>query len=152
MGYGHRMSDLEHEKRALTDEPTSPKVDALIEAMFLAATADAEIATEEARQFVATVEALTDRKLTAEDIERRVALLKALLREEGRQARLSAVAARIPPGKPRETALMLAAAITASDGEVRLEENDLLADLAEALGVEEGRAIELIQRVQKGKI
>ncbi len=144
------MSELETAKRALTDEPvTSPKVDALIEAMFLAATADGEIAPEEALQFVATIEALTDRKLDREAIERRMGVLKALLREEGRQARLVAVSARIPAGKPRETALILAAAITASDGEVKGEENDLLADLVDTLGIDQGRAIDLIQRVQQ---
>jgi tellurite resistance protein len=144
------MSDFETAKRALTDEePTSPKVDALIEAMFLAATADGEFAPEEALQFVATVEALSNRKVARESIEQRLATLKSLLRAEGRPARLAAVAARIPKGKPRETALLLAAAITASDGEVRLEENDLLADLAETLGIDQDRAIELIQRVQQ---
>lgn len=144
------MSELETAKRALTDEPTtSPKVDALIEAMFLAATADGEFAPEEALQFVATVEALTDNKIDREGIETRIGVLKALLREEGRQKRLAAVAARIPAGKPRETALILAAAITASDGEVKGEENDLLADLVDTLGIDQGRAIDLIQRVQQ---
>lgn len=140
------MSDLESAKRELA--PTSPKVDALIEAMFLAATADGEFAAEEALQFTATVEALADRAISRESLAQRLEQLRALLRKEGRPARIASVAARLPAGKGRETALILAAAITASDGVVVGEENDLLADLVDALGIDQERAIELIQKVQ----
>jgi tellurite resistance protein len=146
------MSDLEHAKKELVSDggaaKTSPKVDALIEAMFLAATADGEFAPEEALQFTATVEALSDRAWPRDVLAKRLEELKTLLRKEGRPARIAQVAARLPAGKGRETALILAAAITASDGVVVGEENDLLADLVDALGIEQDRAISLIQKVQ----
>ena len=146
------MNDLDQAKQALTSDPSalgSPKVDALIEAMFLAATADGEFSPEESLQFVATIEALSDRKLQGDALMRLVGTLAERLRVDGRPARLAAVAERLPAGKGRETALILAAAITASDGEVRGSENDLVADLAEALGVAPDRAIELVARVTR---
>lgn len=143
------MSDLEHAKKELVTDLGSPKVEALVEAMFLAATADGEFASEEALQFTATIGALTDRKLEGEAVAALVSRLTELLKAEGRQKRLEAIAARLPAGKGRETAVILAAAITASDGEIQGSENDLVADLAEALGVDPERAIELVQKVHR---
>lgn len=145
------MSDLEQAKKELSAELGSSKVEALVEAMFLAATADGEFAPEEALQFAATIGALTDRKLDPETIQRLIADLSHRLKSEGRQARLGAIAARLPAGKGRETAVILAAAITASDGEVQGSENDLVADLADALGVDPERAIELVQKVHRSR-
>ena len=145
------MSDLASAKQTfLTDlaDVTSPKVQALIEAMFLAATADGEFAPEESLQFSATIEALTDKKFDGASIQKRVEQLSLLLKKEGRPARLSEVAKRLPLAG-RETALILAAAITASDGKIEDRENELLADLAEALEVPQTRAIELITKVHR---
>jgi tellurite resistance protein len=143
------MSDLEHAKNELVTDLGSPKVEALVEAMFLAATADGEFAPEEGLQFTATIGALTDKKLEGAAVAALVARLSDLLKAEGRQRRLESIAARLPVGKGRETAIILAAAITASDGEVQGSENDLVADLAEALGVDPGRTIELVQKVHR---
>lgn len=144
-----RMSDLETAKKALLEGIASPKVEALVEAMFLAATADGELASEEMLQFTATLGALTDKAFDGEAVAAMLETLTRRVREEGRQARLAAIAQRLPEPKTRETALILAAAITASDGDIKSTENDLLADLAEALLVEPGRASELISRVQR---
>jgi len=143
------MSDLDHAKKELSDDLGSPKVEALVEAMFLAATSDGEFAPEEALQFSATIGALTDKKLDPDAVHRLIGSLAILLKTEGRNARLKAIASRLPAGKPRETAVILAAAITASDGTVEGAENDLLADMAEALGVDPGRAVELVQKIHR---
>jgi tellurite resistance protein len=141
------MSDLDQAKKELSEELGSPKVEALVEAMFLAATADGEFAPEEALQFSATIGALTDKKLDPDVVHRLIGQLSLRLKSEGRQARLGSIAQRLPAGKPRETAIILAAAITASDGEVKSSENDLVAELADVLGVDPERAIELVQKV-----
>lgn len=143
------MSDLESAKKALLEGVASPKVEALVEAMFLAASADGELAGEEMLQFSATLGALTDKQFSPEAVAKMVETLAQKVAGEGRQARLSAVAQRLPEHKTRETALILAAAIVASDGKVELSENDLLADLAEALGIAAERASELVVRVQQ---
>ncbi len=143
------MSDLDRAKKELAEQIGSPKVEALVEAMFLAATADGDLAPEEMLQFRATVEALTDKKLDGETVQGLVERFSRLLKQEGRPKRLEAIAARIPAGKPRETAILLAAAITASDGEIRGAENDLVADLAEALDVPPERAVELVSKVHR---
>lgn len=145
------MSDLDQAKKELSEELGSPKVEALVEAMFLAATADGEFAPEESMQFTATIGALTDKKLDPDTVSRLIGKLSQQLKTEGRQARLASIAARLPLGKARETAVILAAAITASDGEVKSSENDLVADLADALGVDPGRAVELVQKVHHSR-
>ncbi len=144
------MTDLAAAKQALLEEVATPKVEALIEAMFLAATSDGDFAASEAGKFAATLEAITEKRLDAASIDRRVASLAQLLRKEGRPARLGAVAARLTTPTARETALILAAVITKADGFFHAGENDLLADLAEALGVEQGRAVDLVERIHKG--
>lgn len=143
------MSDLDHAKKELTGDLGSPKVEALVEAMFLAATADGDFAPEESLQFAATAAALADKKLSPDDIHHLVGKLSLLVRAEGRVKRLEAIKARLPEGKARETAVILAAAITASDGEVQGAENDYVADLAEALGVDPERAVELVTKVHR---
>jgi hypothetical protein len=127
----------------------APKVAALVESMFLAASADGHVAAEEALQLAATASALTDRRFSAEEIHTLLQKFAVLLRDDGVEARTREVVAALPAGKARETALILAAAITGSDGEIRLEENSFLADFAEALEIETGRAVELIDRVQQ---
>ena len=142
------MSDLAAAKKALVeDDVTSPKVEALIEAMFLAANADGNVSEDEVAHFSATVEALTEKRFSASAVRGRVETLKGKLKTEGRAARLSSLAARLGAGKPRETALILAASITASDGNIAHSENDLLADLAEALEIPQATAVDLVGRI-----
>ncbi|MGZ3420390.1 MAG: tellurite resistance TerB family protein [Polyangiales bacterium] len=143
------MSDLDHAKKELTDDLGSPKVEALVEAMFLAATADGEFAPEESLQFAATAAALGGKQLSPDAIHHLVGKLALLVKAEGRGKRMEAIKNRLPEGKPRETAIILAAAITASDGEVQGSENDYVADLAEALGVAPERAVELVTKVHR---
>jgi len=146
------MSELDTAKQALSEGDFGlPKVSALVEAMFLAATSDGELAPEESLQFRATLEALTDKRYPPETVQQMIEKLTGLVKKEGRQARLASIAQRIPDDKTRETALILAAAITASDGEVREAENDLLSDLAEALRISSERTVELVTRIHKLK-
>lgn len=141
------MTTLDDAYRALEVEAVSPKVEALIEAMFLAAVADGSISPEESAKFAATVTTISKGKIPRASIDHRVGELALLLRNDGRKARLESLKQRLAAGAPRETALLLAAAITASDGEVVWKENDLLADLAEALEIPQTRAVDLVTRV-----
>jgi tellurite resistance protein len=141
------MTTLDDAYRALEVEAVSPKVEALIEAMFLAAVADGHISPEESAKFAATVTTISKGKIPRASIDHRVGELTVLLASEGRKARLESLKKRLDPGTPRETALLLAAKITASDGEVVWKENDLLADLAEALEIPQTRAVDLVTKV-----
>ena len=140
-------SSIDAAKQELTKDIGSPKVEALVEAMFLAATADGVIDPSELGRLSATLEALTHKSLSAETAQAILDELSVKLRADGRAARLAAVAARLSGEKARETALLLAASIAKSDGVVRERENYLLADLAEALAIPQGRAVELIANV-----
>ena len=149
--YASEMSTLEDAHRALSDTSSPPKVEALIEAMFLAAVADGAISPEESARFSATVAQLTKGNLTEATVQRRVGALTVLLGSEGKKARLAAVKERLAAGVPRETALLLATVITATDGEVVWRENAFLAELAEALEIPPTRAVELVAHVQQAK-
>lgn len=142
------MTTLDDAYRALAEDHISPKVEALIEAMFLAAVADGSISPEEAAKFAATVSSISKGKIAQDAVNRRVGELTVLFGNEGRKARIAAVKNRLAAGAPRETALLLAAAITASDGEVVWSENTFLADLAEELEIPATRAVDLVSRVR----
>ena len=59
-----------------------PKIEALIEIMYLAAYADGDFAPEEKQHFVRSVQSLTDRKVTPEMLQRRPHMREVLERLE----------------------------------------------------------------------
>jgi hypothetical protein len=70
--------------------------------------------------------------------------------EEGREARLQAVVESLHEDAARaEVAFVLAAAIAFADNAIADEENETLNSLAEGLGIDEGRANELLDDVEK---
>jgi hypothetical protein len=69
---------------------------------------------------------------------------------EGRDARMKEVVASLHEDKARaEVAFVLAAAIAFADNAIADEENDTLNSLAEGLGIDEARANELLDDVEK---
>jgi uncharacterized tellurite resistance protein B-like protein len=121
------------------------RLEAVIELMYLAAAADDEFSEEERAHFKSSVESLTDRKV--DDLDALVAKIAKALEDEGRQARLSAVRARLPEPKMRETALAMAIRLMAVDGVVRTAERELILEAAEALEIDTDRAADLVKRV-----
>ena len=89
------MTSLDDAYRALAVESVSPKVEALIEAMFLAAVADGSISPEESSKFAATVSSISKGKIARESIDRRVGELTVLLGSEGRKARFESLKKRL---------------------------------------------------------
>ncbi len=121
------------------------KIEALIEMMFLAATADGELSAAEHVEFVRGVENLTSRMITGDDLDALLARSKKLLDEAGRPARLAAVKARLPDLSARKLALSMAIQITAADGVVRTSERELILETAEALGIDGSAAADLVR-------
>jgi tellurite resistance protein len=137
---------------SLPDSPPSireaepPKLEAIIELMFLAAFADGDFGDEERAHFLASMESLTDRRLKAETVASLVTRMIGDLSAEGRAARLASVKARLGDAGSRKTALALAIQVTAADGIIRTSERELILEAAEALDIDRDEAADLVSK------
>lgn len=131
--------------RDLNDE----KIEALIEMMFLAATADGELSPEERGKFAEKAEGLTSRLITGDKLTELLARAREDLDRSGREARLAAVKARLPDASARRLALSLAIQITAADGVVRTSERELILETAAALDIDGDTAADLVRDLTK---
>lgn len=129
------------------DNLDAPKLDALIETMFLAAYADGELGDEERAHFTSSVESLTDRRITGDKLAALMARLEGALRESGREARLVAVRAGLDDANARKVALAMAIRVVASDGIIRTTERELILDLASALDIDRDDAADLVKEL-----
>jgi tellurite resistance protein len=120
------------------------KLEALVEMMFLAASADGEFSDVERQHFLNSVESLTDGRLGKAALEGLLTRAKKDLETSGRDARLSAVKERLPDGGARRVALSLAIQVTAADGIIRTSERELILETAEALEIDRDEAADLV--------
>jgi tellurite resistance protein len=125
----------------------APKLDALIETMFLAAYADGEFGDEERAHFTSSVESLTDRRLTGDQLTALMNRMERALKESGREARLAAVRASLGDANARKVALALAIRVVASDGIIRTTERELILEVADALDIDRDEAADLVKEL-----
>jgi tellurite resistance protein len=137
------MSGISSDVRALGDA----KLEALVEVMFLAASADGDFSAVEREHFVKSVESLTDGRIALARLEALVTEAGAALEREGREARLASVKARLPEPGARRVALSLAIQVTAADGIIRTSERELILETAEALEIDRDDAANLVSKV-----
>jgi len=121
-----------------------PRFHALVEVMFLAASADGDFSGEERRHFQESVESLTDRKIAGDALDRLVASIEASHAGEGRAARIAHVKDALPTAELRKIGLSMAIRVMAADGIVRTTERELILDLADGLGVDRDDAADLV--------
>jgi len=126
---------------------SSAKLDALVEMMFLAASADGDFSDVERLHFLQSVESLTDGRLAKAALEGLLDRAKKDLDASGREARLSAVKERLPDVGARKVALALAIQVTAADGIIRTSERELIMDTAEALEIDRDEAADLVAKL-----
>jgi tellurite resistance protein len=124
-----------------------PKLEALVEMMFLAASADGEFSEVEHQHFVSSIESLTDGRLKGPALEGLLDRAKSDLDANGRQARLKAVKERLPDAGARKVALSLAIEVTAADGIIRTSERELILETAEALEIDPDEAANLVLKL-----
>jgi uncharacterized tellurite resistance protein B-like protein len=124
-----------------------PKLEALIEMMFLAASADGEFSDVEHDAFFTSVESLTDGRLDRSALESLIESAKQGLEGEGREARLNAVKQRLTDPGARKVALALAIQITAADGVIRTTERELILETAETLEIDRDEAADLVAKL-----
>src|SRR5438552_580544 len=107
-----------------------PKLEALIEAMYLAASADGEFSDDERKHFVASVESLTDRRLSGERLDQLVDTIAKAVESAGRASRLASVKVRLTDARMRKVALSMAIRMMAVDGIIRTSERELILEMA----------------------
>jgi len=122
----------------------------LCEAMYLMMSADGDVAREELEVLSGALRNLSGGVLDGDLIERLLERAKSNADEQGRDSRLRQVIADLASDKARaEVAFVLAAAIAFADDTIADEENDTLDTIAEGLGIDESRADELLDAVEK---
>ncbi len=123
---------------------SNAKLEALVEMMFLAASADGDFSDVERQHFLQSVESLTDGRLAKPALEGLLERAKNDLEASGREARLAAVKERLPDPGARKVALSLAIQVTAADGIIRTSERELILETAEALEIDRDEAADLV--------
>lgn len=124
-----------------------PKIEALVEMMFLAASADGEFSDEEQAHFKKSLESLTSARLDSGEVDTLLARAKADLDQQGREARLARVKERLPEPGARKVALSLAIQVAAADGIIRTSERELILETAEALEIDRDEAADLVRQL-----
>jgi uncharacterized tellurite resistance protein B-like protein len=122
----------------------APKLEAIIELMFLAAFADGDFGEEERVHFLGSIESLTDRRVAGETLGELVARIARDLEAQGRTARLASVKERLVDPGSRKAALGMAIQVTAADGIIRTSERELILEAAEALEIDRDEAADLV--------
>jgi len=125
------------------------KLEALIEAMYLAASADGEFSTVERAHFLKSMESLTTGRLPTARLAQIVAEASDALEREGRAARLQSVKSRLPDPGSRRVALSLAIQVTAADGIIRTSERELIMDTAQVLEIDRDEAANLVTELSR---
>ncbi|MFT3765526.1 MAG: TerB family tellurite resistance protein [Minicystis sp.] len=121
-----------------------PKLEAIIELMFLAAFADGDFGAEERAHFLRSIESLTDRRVSGDAQAQLVERIAKALEAEGRAARLASVKERLGDRGSRKAALGLAIQVTAADGIIRTSERELILEAADALDIDRDEAADLV--------
>ncbi len=124
------------------------KLEALIEVMVLAASADGEFHAEERARLERAVRALCgDGRYEGDasaSLEQRLIAVEQRVAAEGRDARLTAVKVALGDAAARKVAFELALQIMAADGILRTSERELILETAEALDIDRDVAADLV--------
>jgi tellurite resistance protein len=130
------------------DPDARKRFEALFEAMYLMVVADGTVADVEREVLRGAVRGLTDNAVRTKHIEALMAECDARAKE-GVAARLAVIAPVLKEDPALiDAAFSLAAAIAFADSEIQDQENDLINDLSEALGIDPQRAEDLLMQLE----
>lgn len=122
----------------------------LVEAMYLMMSADGHVTNDEREVLKGALRNLSGDDIRSVHIEAMVDAAAKAVAEHGREKRMDDLVAALHDDPARaEVTFVLAAAIAFADNAVADEENDVLNDLAERLGISDTRANELLDSVEK---
>jgi uncharacterized tellurite resistance protein B-like protein len=128
-------------------ELDEPKLEAIIETMFLAAFADGEFSEEERRHFRASIESLTDRRISGATLDALMHRMRSDLEASNQPARLAAVKERLTTPGARKAALALTIQLVAADGIIRTSEHELVLAVADALEIDRDTTADLVKQL-----
>jgi uncharacterized tellurite resistance protein B-like protein len=131
----------------ITGTLEGPQLEALIELLYLAASADGDFSDEERNLFVHKVFKLTGNRLASEALEQVVSRVEADVERAGRAARVASVRERLDSPGARHGALLMAIDITMADNVLRTSEREAIAEIAEGLGIEADVAADYVARM-----
>lgn len=135
---------------ALEQVTLSAEYGTLAEAMYLMMSSDGEVSKEERDVLRGALRNLSDDALRSAHIDSMLEDAEKRLAEHGREARFAEIVSELREDRDRaEVAFVLAAAIAFADNTIADEENDAITGLAEGLGIEETRANELLDAVER---
>ena len=121
-----------------------PKLEALVEMMYLAAAADGEFSDIEQEHFKKSVQSLTDDRIKGHELEQLIDKAKKDLADNGMDKCIESVKERLPETGARKVALALAIQVAAADGIIRTSERELILETAEVLGIAGDEAADMV--------
>lgn len=132
------------------DEEAMQLFDATFEAMFLMLSADGKVGEDEKEVLKGAIRELTAGVVRTAQIEKLSEVCAKNLEANGADARLKAVAEILKGDTTAsEAAFVLSAVMAFADSEVADEENDMLNELSDLLGIEGDRANELLDQLEE---
>jgi hypothetical protein len=136
---------LDDAERAQAEE-----FEATIEAMFLMAAVDGDVAKEEVAQLAASLQAIVDVTASTQvmDLDATLTQLNALLARDGWKGRLDSLARRLKTPESRTFAFRLAAGVAFCDDTVEHAEAAAIDAFAAALHIGEAESHEILRDVQ----
>ena len=126
-----------------------PQLEALVELLYLAASADGDFSVEERNLFVHKVRALTGERLTGDALGDIVSRVEGDVARDGRTKRIDTVRDRLDTSGARHAALLMAIDMTMADDVLRTSEREVIAEIAEGLGIEADVAADYIARMNR---
>lgn len=132
------------------DDEAMKLFDATFEAMFLMLSADGRVGDDEREVLKGAIRELTAGVVRTAQIDELSKVCAQQLEAEGAQKRLEAVAGILKKDTmASEAAFVLSAVMAFADSEVADEENDMLNEFADLLGIEGDRANELLDQLEE---
>ena len=145
----HFMNVADVEDPFAGDPDAKRRFEALFEVMYLMVTADQNVADVEREVLRGAVRGLTEHAVRTKHIEKLFEQC-AELAKQGVRTRLAAVAPILKEDPALvDAAFSLAAALAFADQEIQDSENELINDLADALGLDAARADDLLNQLEK---
>ncbi|MFP6686916.1 MAG: hypothetical protein VB934_19495 [Polyangiaceae bacterium] len=140
--------------RAALEGFDQPRLQALVETMFLAADADGELTEDERVELERSIQSVAsgtphEASLSGEGLAALLTQAQADLARDGRELRLEVVRNRLGDATACAGALGLAIRVTAADGQLRTSEREFLFDLAIALHVDQDEAADLVRELTR---
>ena len=127
-----------------------PKLLALVEMMVLAAVSDGDFGDEEHAKVRTSVTNLTSARFDAPLVDEMIRGVVARAKEGSRQERLAVVREALGTPAACKVALELALGVMLADGVIRTSEREMIADMAEGLGIEGAQAADLVRSLSRG--